>query len=370
MRSVHLVLQALLTAAGMAWMVGWSLLLGFVISGLLRVLVSRERMVALLGRDQSRDIALAAGFGAASSSCSYAAVSVMRTLLARGAALSPALAFLFASTNLVVELGLVLLLLLGWQFMAAEWLGGIVLIVVLSILVRLTRRPAVEAEARRRAEASGSGHGHEAAAGQGIWSRATWIAVAGSVWMDWRMLWKDLAIGFLVAGFIAVFVPNGFWSGLFVVDGPTWLRVPLDALIGPLVAVVTFVCSIGNVPLAAVLWGGGASFGGVIAFLFGDLIVLPVLDAYRRNFGLPMAVYMGLLFYATMVIAAVLVDLAFGALGLVPVAIRSGAMRARMTNFSIDYTFWLNLAAIIGSVFLWRLRVTAPVSSPASQCCH
>lgn len=369
MHLIHLVLIALLTAAGMAWQVGWSLLLGFVISGLLQVLVSRERMVALLGRDRPRDIALAAGFGAASSSCSYAAVSVMRTLLGRGAALTPALAFVFASTNLVVELGLVLLLLLGWQFMAAEWLGGVVLVVVLAVLVRLTRRPAIEAEARRRAEASSGGHDHQAARGQGPWSRATWTAVAGSVWMDWRMLWKDLAIGFLAAGFIAVFVPHGFWADLFLAGGPAWLRVPLDALIGPLVAMVTFVCSIGNVPLAAVLWGGGASFGGVIAFLYGDLIVLPLLDAYRRNFGLPMAIYMGLVFYATMVVAAVLVDLAFAAVGLAPKAAQAGA-RVSMTSFSLNYTFWFNLASICGGIALWRLRITAPVTAAAKHCCH
>ena len=257
---------------------------------------------------------------------------------------------------------------MGWQFMAAEWLGGVMLVVVLSVLVRLTRRPAIEAEARRRAEASdGHGQGHQAAAGAGLWSRVTWIAVAGSVWMDWRMLWKDLAIGFLAAGFIAVFVPNGFWAGLFLAGGPAWLRVPLDALIGPLVAMVTFVCSIGNVPLAAVLWRGGASFGGVIAFLYGDLIVLPLLDAYRRNFGLPMAIYMGLVFYATMVIAAVIVDLAFGALGLAPAASTGG--HQPMPSFSLNYTFWLNLAAILGSIALWRLRITAPAPA-ATHCCH
>ena len=256
--------QALLMAFGMFWKTGWSLVLGFLISAVLQAVVSKDRMRSALGRAGPKEIALATALGAASSSCSYAAAAISRTLFKKGAALIPSLAFQFASTNLVVELGLILLILMGWQFMAAEWIGGVVLIVIMALLVRLTYPAKLVEEARQHPEAGGGGHQHEEAAGDGggsLWQKlrapATRAAIARNFAMDWRMLWKDLALGFLIAGALSAFVPDHIWHRLFLLDAPAWLQVPVNAVIGPLVAVITFVCSIGNVPMAAVLWGSG-----------------------------------------------------------------------------------------------------------------
>jgi hypothetical protein len=364
--------QALLMAFGMFWKTGWSLVLGFLISAVLQAVVSKDRMRSALGKAGPKEIALATALGAASSSCSYASAAIARTLFKKGAALIPSLAFQFASTNLVIELGLVLLVLMGWQFMAAEWIGGVVLVIIMSLLVRLTYPAKLVEEARRHPEAGG-GHQHEEPAADGgtVWQKlrnpATRTAIAHNFVMDWRMLWKDLALGFLIAGALSAFVPDHIWHRLFLLDAPAWLQVPVNAVVGPLVAVITFVCSIGNVPMAAVLWGSGVSFGGVLAFLYADLIVLPLLDVYRRYYGWKMAAYIAGIFFATMVLAAIVMDTAFTGLGLVPA--RDPNIRAEMSTFAVDYTFWLNIAS--GALALWLFRIAAlnPMAA-ASQCEH
>ncbi len=351
--------DALLMSAGMAWSVAWSLVLGFVLSGLIQAVVSQERMREALGRDGIKEIGLATAFGAASSSCSYASASVTRTLFKKGAALVPSLAFLFASTNLVLELGLVLYVLLGWQFMAAEWVGGLVLVAVMAALVRLTY-PARLVEDARNHEEPESGHEHSSMPVEGatLWDKLrnpqTAVRVAQNVAMDVSMLWKDLVGGFLIAGFLSVFVPQDWWAALFLKGVSPWLQAPANALIGPVVAMLSFVCSIGNVPMAAILWASGISFGGVLAFLYADLIVLPLLDAYRRYFGWKMAAYIGGVFFATMVIAALIMDLAFSGLGLVPPP--NPDVRAQVETFSFNYTFFLNLA--FGALAAWLAYVS------------
>ena len=354
----------------MAWQVAWSLVLGFVISGFLQAVVSQQAMQRAMGRGSVRQIVLATAAGAASSSCSYASAAISRTLFARGAALVPSLAFVFASTNLVAELGLVLYLLLGWQFMAGEWVGGIVLVVLLSLIVRLTYPAALVEQARRRA-AEGLGHAMDSAEQPGsVWRklarRQTWVSMAQSFVMDFSMLWKDLLAGFLIAGGLAAFVPRGVWQALFLQGHAAWVTVPADALLGPLVAVLSFVCSIGNVPMGAVLWGSGVSFGGVLAFLYADLIVLPLLDVYRRYYGWRMAAYIAAVFYATMVAAAIIVDVTFRATGWLPRA-RPG-MGGEMTHFAIDHTFWLNAAAACVAAALVVVARRAPAA--ASHCAH
>jgi uncharacterized protein len=362
--------EALLMAFGMFWQVGWSLVLGFAISALLQAVVSKRGMTAALGRNGPRDIAIATVAGAASSSCSYASAAVSRTLFKKGAALIPSLAFIFASTNLVVELGIVLYLLMGWQFMAGEWIGGVVLVMLLSLLVRLTY-PARLVEAARRHPEQGGGHDHpdEELSGS-LWEklrrRETWLLVAQGFVMDWSMLWKDLLLGFLIAGALSVLVPDGIWQALFVKGASPWVQVPANALLGPLVAVLSFVCSIGNVPMAAVLWGAGVSFGGVLAFLYADLIVLPLLDVYRRYYGWKMAGYIGAVFYATMVGAALIMDVAFNALGWIPTS--RPDMHAEMVRFSLNYTFWLNLAFGLLAVILFTLARRSPM--PHGHCAH
>ncbi len=365
-------LRALLTAAGMFWQVGWTLVLGFAISAMLQALVSRDRVVAALGRGGAREVALATIAGAASSSCSYAAAAVTRTLFSKGAALGPSLAFLFASTNLVVELGAALLLLMGWQFMLGEWVGGVVLVAILSVLVGLTASPRLVAEARAHAGSQG-GHEHGGAdAGRGTWSerlrqRDTWIAIAQNFASDWRMLWKDLLLGFVIAGALAAFVPGGVWRAVFVTGAHPLLQVPANALLGPIVAVLSFVCSVGNVPMAAVLWGSGVSFGGVLAFLFADLLVLPLLDVYRRQYGWKMAAYLACVFYATIVIAAIVMDAAFAGLGLVPHHPHAAAPQA---TFAVDATFFLDVAALAVVVVLFRLSRRATTPRVAHCCGH
>ena len=356
--------RALLMAAGMFWQTGWSLVLGFAISGLLQAVVPADQMRRTLGRAGPREIAIATLAGAASSSCSYASAAIMRTLFKKGASFVASIAFLFASTNLVLELGIILYLLLGWQFMLAEWIGGLILIAVLSLLVKATA-PAALVEDARRHEEQGGGHEHMSMTVEGgTWherlrSSETSVRVAQNFAMDWSMLWKDLAAGFLIGGFLTVFVPGSVWQGLFLTHAPGGVRLPGDALIGPIVAMLTFVCSIGNVPLAAVLWGGGASFGGVVSFLFADLIVLPLLDTYRRYYGWRMALYMGAVFYAAMAMAGLIVDLGFTAIGIVPRA--TGGIEARVTHFAIDYTFWLNLAALTLAIWLFTLNRRHPM---------
>ena len=372
--------EALLMAAGMFWSVAWSLVLGFTLSGLIQAVVSQERMRKALGADSIREIALATAFGAASSSCSYASASVMRTLFKRGAALVPALAFLFSSTNLVLELGIVLYVLMGWQFTAAEWIGGLVLVAIMAVLVRLTYPKALVEAARSHPEPSG-GHEHSSmpVEGRTLWEKLanpeTPVRVAQNVVMDASMLWKDLLLGFLIAGFLSAFVPPAWWADLFLKGASPWLQVPANAVIGPIVAVLSFVCSIGNVPMAAILWGSGITFGGVLAFLYADLIVLPLLDVYRRYFGWRMAAYMGGIFFVTMVASALLMDVVFTALGLVPAA--NPDVRAQVTQFSFNYTFWLNLAFGALAVSLVVVNRRHPMAmhhhrehQPAAEGCH
>jgi uncharacterized membrane protein YraQ (UPF0718 family) len=355
--------QAVLLAAGMVWQVAWSLILGFTLSGLVQTLVSKERMQALLGRDGIREIVIATGFGAASSSCSYAAAAMSKTLFKKGAALVPSLAFLFSSTNLVLELGIILWLLMGWQFTAAEWIGGIVLIAIMTLLVRLTYPKVLVEEARRRVDEIG-GHDHGSSEAPGslldrLRDPATRVAVAQNAMMDFSMLRQDLLIGFLIAGVLGVFVPNGAWRILFLEGGSPGVRLVENALVGPLIAIVSFVCSIGNVPLAAILWASGISFGGVLAFLYADLIVLPLLDIYRKYYGIRMAAYIFGVFFVTMVLSAIVMDGVFSALHLVPKPNPNAVHDLMM--FSFNYTFWLNLAFGALALYLWRLDATHPM---------
>ncbi len=356
--------DALVMAAGMAWQVLWSLVLGFALSAAVQALVSKERMRALLGRDGVREIALATGFGAASSSCSYAAAAMSKTLFKKGAALVPSLAFLFSSTNLVIELGIILWLLMGWQFTAAEWIGGVVLIAIMAVLVKLTYPRALVEEARRHVDAATRhDHGSMEGAGTTLLARlrdpSTQVAIAQNFAMDVSMLWKDIVAGLLIAGALAAFVPAGAWDAAFLRGAPAGARLVENAVAGPLIAVVAFVCSIGNVPLAAILWGSGISFGGVLAFLYADLLVLPLLDIYRKYYGTRMALYIAGVFFATIVLAAMVMDGVFSALHLVPAP--NPHARRDLTAFSLNYTFWLNLAFAALALWLWRVDARHPM---------
>ena len=374
MQFLEMIWSALLLAAAMAWQVGWSLVLGFVLSGLVQAVVSKERMRAQLGRGGIAQIALATGYGAASSSCSYAAAALSRTLFKKGAALGPSLAFLFSSTNLVVELGIVLYVLIGWQFMVAEWLGGVVLIAIMALIVRLTYPRKLIEEARHHSEGNTAAHDHgddDIVEGATIWERLrnpqTAVVVAQNVNMDWSMLWKDVVIGFLIAGAIATFVPADVWRALYFNGSPSYVQFIAGPLFGALIAIFTFVCSIGNVPMAAILWGTGISFGGALSFLYADLIVLPLLDVYRKYYGVRMAGYIFGVFFVTMVLAGMTLNALFAGLHLIPSA--RPDVRGMVETFSFNYTFWLNLIALGGVIYLARVNRQNPMDG-GGHCEH
>jgi uncharacterized membrane protein YraQ (UPF0718 family) len=352
----------------MAWAVWWALVLGFAISAIVQAWVPRERIEGLMSGSGVRSIGWATGLGAASSSCSYAAIAIAKSLFQKGASAASALAFQFASTNLVWELGLVLWVLIGWQFTLAEFVGGIVMIVLMTVLLRLFVSPRLERRAREHAVRADAGHQHRAVGTQLPWRRRlvsaeAWSDVAHNFRGDWQMLWKEITLGFVLAGFIAQF-GNRFFEQLFISSAPAPLPTIENVIIGPLIAVISFVCSVGNVPLAAVLWSGGISFAGVLSFLFADLIVIPILLIYRKYYGIKFTVRITALMFMTMVIAALIVAGVFDALGLIPTGPRP--TRADIfTGVHVDYKLALNLLGIaIFAAMFWltaRRGATDPV---------
>jgi len=352
----------------MAWEVWWALVLGFAISAVVQAWVPRRRIESALSGSGAKPVSLATALGAASSSCSYAAIAIAKSLFQKGASAATALAFQFASTNLVWELGLVVWVLIGWQFTVAEYVGGIVMIVLMTVLLRAFVSPRLEAHAREHAQHADSGHQHESAGGEmslreRLASVSAWSDVAHNFRGDWKMLWKEITLGFLLAGFIAQ-LGNDFFNGLFVQNAPSAITTVENVIVGPVIAVLSFVCSVGNVPLAAVLWSGGISFAGVLAFLFADLIVLPIVLAYRKYYGTSFALRITALMFVTMVLAALAVDGIFSGLNLIP----SGPRPTRGDIFSqvqANYKLFLNIGglAIFGALF-WltsRRGATDPV---------
>jgi uncharacterized protein len=311
------IVDGLTHAFRMFWEVWWALVLGFALSGIVQAWVPRRRLEEALGGRGLREVTVATGLGAASSSCSYAAIAIAKSLFAKGASLVSAMTFQFASTNLVFELGLVLWLFLGWRFTLAEFVGGIVLILFMWLAVDrfVSRRD--EEEARRHAETSETGHIHHSAGSGKLFSLQAWSDVAHNFRGDWEMLWKEILAGFLIAGYVST-LPMDVFNGLFLTDAWAPLRIAENVVVGPIVAALAFVCSIGNIPLAAVLWSGGISFAGVIAFIYADLIILPIVNAYRKYYGGRVAALLVALMFATMVAAALVVDGIFSLFGLVP----------------------------------------------------
>jgi uncharacterized protein len=352
----------------MAWEVWWALVLGFAISAIVQAWVPRERVERALSGSGLRPVTVATTLGAASSSCSYAAVAIAKSLFEKGASAVTALSFQIASTNIVWELGLVLWVLIGWQFTVAEYLGGLVMIALVAVLARLFISPEAERRACRHAERAHEGHQHHIAHEQASWRRrltslSAWSDVAHNFRGDWQMLYKEIGVGLLLAGFIAQ-IGNSFFSDLFITRTGGLLAALENVLIGPLIAVLSFVCSVGNVPLAAVLWSGGISFAGVLAFLFADLIVLPIVAIYRKCYGGAFAARIVGLLFVTMALAALVVDGLFSALGLIP----SGPRPSRAEVFgavAVNYRLVLNmlgLAIFAGLFWLTHRRgATDPV---------
>ncbi len=350
--------DALKTALDMFWEVLWPLILGFGLSGIVQAVVSHKVMARFLGDDSPRSITFASLFGIASSSCSYAAIALARSLFRKGASFTAAMAFELASTNLVIELGIILVVLLGWQFMAAEFAGGIVMVILIALVFRLTLTPKLVEMARAHADEGKIGRmeGHAemdmsvegGSLVQKIFSGKGSTAISHYFVMDWASVWTDIVIGFLIAGALAAWVPDAFWQRFFLSGHPTLAKIE-GPLVGPLVAIISFVCSVGNVPLAAVLWRGGISFGGVVSFIFADLIVLPVLDIYRKYYGWKVMGYILGTFYVTMAAAGYIIEIAFGALGIIPTDRTVGKITE---GIQWNYTSWLNIAFLVIALVL------------------
>jgi uncharacterized membrane protein YraQ (UPF0718 family) len=361
------VLRALGMAFAMGWEILWPLILGFALSAVVQAVVSHQEMSRLLPDDSPRSIVKALALGAASSSCSYAAVALARSLFRKGANFTAAMAFEMASTNLVVELSIIMLVFLGWQLTAAEFVGAPLMVAFLVLLFRRFLRRDLLDEAKRQADKGIAGRmeGHAemdmSVRGDGSFlSRLTspegLTAISHYFVMDWASVWMDIVGGLLIAGALAAWVPSEFWQSFFLVNHPIIATI-WGPVVGPLVAVISFVCSVGNIPLAAVLWNGGISFGGVIAFIFADLIVLPILNIYRKYYGLKMAGLLFVTFYVAMAAAALVVELTFGALGLIPAQRNARVVEASITW---DYTTWLNIAfLILAGLLVWRFLKTS-----------
>jgi hypothetical protein len=353
-------------AFAMGWQILWPLILGFALSAVVQAVVSHQQMSRLLPDDRPASIAKALALGAASSSCSYAAVAVARSVFRKGADFAAAMAFEMASTNLVVELAIIMLVFLGWQFTLAEFVGAPIMIALLIVLFRvfLNRRLLNEAKVQADKGLTGRMEGHaemdmSVSEGGTLWQRVTseqgLTAISHYFVMDWASVWMDIVGGLLIAGALATWIPAEFWQSFFLADHPLLAKL-WGPIVGPLVAVISFVCSVGNIPLAAVLWNGGISFGGVIAFIFADLIVLPILNIYRKYYGLKMAGFLFVTFYAAMAGAALVIELIFGALGLVPAQRNARVVEASVTW---DYTTWLNIVfLVLAGLLVWRFLKT------------
>jgi uncharacterized membrane protein YraQ (UPF0718 family) len=360
------VADALRMTGSMAWQIAWSLILGFILSAVVQAVVRREAVVRALGDDRPTTLLKATGLGMASSSCSYAAVALARSLFRKGASFTSAIVFEIASTNLVLELGIIMALLLGWQFTVAEFVGGPILIVLMAVIFRLfVRRTLIDA-ARKQAEKglAGSMEGHasmdmsvqeEGSFWQRLFSKAGFTSVAHIYVMEWAAVLRDIVLGLLIAGAVGAWAPDSFWRQLFLTDHPV-LSAVWGPILGPVIAVLSFTCSVGNVPLAAVLYNGGISFGGVIAFIFADLIIIPILLIYRKYYGWRMTLVLLGAFYLTMVVTGYVVELVFGALGLPP---DHGQAKIVAQSIEWNYTTVLNLVFFaVTAVLLARFFAT------------
>lgn len=356
--------EAATTSLGFFWMALWAFIMGYIISSLIQVLVTRERMQKTMGKDGAKSIALGTFFGFLSSSCSFSALSTTRALFNKGAGLAPSLAFMLASTNLVIELGMVIAIFLGWQFVVGEYVGGILLILVTWLLVRITRPRRLEAMARKKMN---QGHEHDDNSAQASWrekltSRVYWQDIGTTYVMEWQMVWKDVLIGFTVAGIISAAVPQSFFQTLFLGSGGAnaanpgfWLTLQ-QALIAPLAAFFTFIGSMGNIPLAAVLFGQGVTFAGVMAFIFSDLVVLPVLRINASYYGWKMALYILAIMLVGIVSVALMMHFGLAALGMLP-EFASGRDPGEREFFQINYQLVLNIVFLLATAaLLWLYR--------------
>jgi uncharacterized membrane protein YraQ (UPF0718 family) len=351
--------HAIWMAFAMFWEILWPLILGFGLSGVVQAVVSKGEISRLLPDDSPKTLAIATGLGAASSSCSYAAVALARSIFRKGADFTAAMAFELASTNLVAELSIILIVLMGWQFALAEFAGGPLMVAIIAVLFRMFLSRKLVRDAREQADKGIKGvmEGHaemdmSVENDRSLWQRLTSregiTATSHYFVMDVIAVWKDIVGGLLLAGALAAWVPQDFWKNFFLTSHPVAATI-WGPIVGPLVAVLSFVCSVGNIPLAAVLWNGGISFGGVIAFIYADLIILPIIDIYRKYYGWRVTALIVIVFYLAMAVAALIVEFIFQFFGLIP---HQRAAQIAEMSITFNYTTILNIIFLAVAAFL------------------
>jgi uncharacterized membrane protein YraQ (UPF0718 family) len=354
--------EAAKTAIGFFWKAGWAFVLGYSVSGMIQAFVPKARLTRHMGDPDLGSVTLATVFGAASSSCSFAALAAARSLILKGAHFVAAVAFMFASTNLVVELGILILMFLGWQFLAAEILGGMILIAISSVLIRLTYPESWLEAAREKVERETESQAEDFDWKQRIRSRYGWHLVGHKFVSDWKMVWEEIVIGFTIAGFMAVFVPAAFWAAIFLTGQigvlPDWFIAVENAVVAPFVAAATFIGSMGNIPLATVLNANGVLFAGLMGFIYSDLMVPPLVAINAKYYGWRVAFYIAGIMFVSIVATALILHLGFGFLGITP---ESGRAVEDVVQFALDYTFWLNLLMVfvtVAMVYLHRQHLS------------
>ena len=350
--------EAAKTAFGFFWKSGWAFILGYWVSAMIQAFVPKGRLTPYMGKANVKSVSLATLFGSASSSCSFAALAAARALVLKGVNFVAAVAFMFASTNLVIELGLLILIFLGWQFLAAEIIGGLILIAISSVLIKLTYPKRWFKEARERVEDQAGDEESDFDWRRRIRSRAGWNLVGHHFVSDWKMVWEEILIGFTVAGFVAVLVPAGVWESIFLIgargDLPDWLIALENAAIAPFVAAMTFIGSMGNIPIATVLNANGVLFAGIMGFSYSDLMVPPLVMIHAKYYGWRVALYIAAVMYVSIVATALILSYLFGALGITP---ESGRKVEDVAQFSFDYTFYMNLVFIaVAAGLVWLHR--------------
>lgn len=334
------------TALGFFWKSGWAFILGYFVSGMIQAFVPKGQMTKYMGRANLRSISLSTIFGAASSSCSFAALAAARSLLIKGANFVAAVAFMFASTNLVIELGILIMIFLGWQYLLAEIIGGLILILISSLLIKLTYPKKWLDATRDKLERENKSMTEGFDWKERITSRMGWHLVGQKFVNDWKMAWEDILIGFTIAGFVAVLIPQSFWSNLFLVDVtgiPPWLVALENAVIAPFVAGATFIGSMGNIPLATVLNENGVLFAGIMGFIYSDLMVPPLVHINAKYYGWKIALYIAGIMFVSIVATALILNTGFSLLGILP---ESAKVVKEITQFKIDYTFWMNISFV------------------------
>ena len=344
---IHLYGESAKTALGFFWKSGWAFVLGYFVSGMIQAFVPKGKLTQHMGEADIKSISLSTFFGAASSSCSFAALAAARALIKKGAHFIAGVAFMFASTNLVIELGILILIFLGWQFLAAEIIGGLILIAISSVLIKFTYPKKWLKEAREKVESEGDDLEEDFDWKKRIKSKEGWRLVGHKFVNDWKMAWEDILIGFTIAGFVAVLVPESFWTTLFLVGAegvPGWLVAIENAMIAPFVAALTFIGSMGNIPLATVLNSNGVLFAGIMGFIYSDLMVPPLVHINAKYYGWRVALYIAGVMFVSIVLTALILNGLFTLLDIVPESRRTVS---NITQFKIDYTFWMNL------VFVW-----------------